>query len=323
MGSVFFICLPSMRLRAWNLAVIRECLLAWDVETGENICSSDPCRSGWASVLSSRRNTLPRGSSCLGRPRSWPALPRLAAGGPCVSGGKGVTYQPACCRLSLARIPCSMRCCFQLCFPGSRCGFFSISFFVFTPLSVWLRGPFAAAIAAGKKLGSGFVGRPTSELPGFPGSPSSANDMANCYGHYPPLSLKPPPEQGQALSPGAQGSWLLCTVILTNSAFSLVPASPRSVFRPSLPWRHHSSRKPTGMSSSFLPGTNATWCSLLSPPGQVKCLVHGTFNQDFLDTYWVSGSRDVMVNKTDIVTFLKKFLTNGRERDGRSPRIRK
>lgn len=45
---------------------------------------------------------------------------------------------------------------------------------------------------------------------------------------------------------------------------------PQSVFRPSLPWRHHSSRKPTGMSSSFLPGTNATCYSLLSPPGAGK-----------------------------------------------------
>lgn len=101
------------------------------------------------------------------------------------------------------------------------------------------------------------------------------------------------------------------------------PSLPPSVFRPSLPWRHHSSRKPTGTSSSFLPGTNATCYSLLSPPGAGKMSCAGTFNQDFLDTYRVSGSRDVMVNKTDIVTFLKKFLTNGRERGGRSTRIRK
>lgn len=199
-----------MRLRAWNPAVIRECLLTWDVETGENICSSDPCRSSWASALFSRRNILPGGSSRLGRPRPRPALPCLAAGGPCVSVGNEVTYQPAC-HPSLARIPCSMRCYFQMCFPWNWCWvFFFLLFFSFLfLLSLCLaEGHSYTRYSSRQETGIGVWGQANHRAAS---SPSSASNTTNCYRPLSStvVSLKPP-EPSQALSPGARGSWLMC-----------------------------------------------------------------------------------------------------------------
>lgn len=69
---------------------------------------------------------LAQQSSCSGRPARPPALPCLAAGGPCGSLGNEVTYELACATHppSLACVPCSMRCCFQMCSQGTVMGFF-------------------------------------------------------------------------------------------------------------------------------------------------------------------------------------------------------
>lgn len=97
--------------------------------TGENICSSDPHRSGWASVPPSRRNVLPGGCAAWGGGRGGP-LCHWQREGLCQLGNE-VAHQPACRCLRLARLPGSTRCCSQMRFPGNWCGVFLCCFFPF------------------------------------------------------------------------------------------------------------------------------------------------------------------------------------------------
>lgn len=179
-----------MKLRAWNPAIIRERLLTWEVETAEKSCSSDPCRSGWASVLYSRRNILPGGSSRQGRPsHSQLGLARQwGGGGGGLCRGRRSGHSLHCLEPRTRSLFHEML--FSHVFPRESVrGFFPSSFF-HSPLCVWPRGPVAAALTAGEKPESGLVGRPTLELPASLGLPSSARDTANCQSHDPLQSCR-------------------------------------------------------------------------------------------------------------------------------------
>lgn len=69
---VFFICFPSMNLRAWSPESSGGCLLTGEAETGESICSSDSRRSCWHGA-SFQEEHLARQSSCSVRPARPPA----------------------------------------------------------------------------------------------------------------------------------------------------------------------------------------------------------------------------------------------------------
>ena len=106
---------------------------------------------------------------------AWPCPAAVGVGGPCVGGGDEVTHPlPGASHTFL--VPCDV--VFTCVSQGIGAGFFP--FLLFSPLCVWPRGPAAAALTAGEKPESGFVGRPTLELPASLGLPSSARDTANC-----------------------------------------------------------------------------------------------------------------------------------------------
>ena len=244
-----------MRLGAWNPAVIREHLSTREVETGESICSSDPCRSGWASVLFSRRNILPGGSSRLGRPRySQFSLARQREG---LVSGRRSGHSPHCLE------PCTRSLFLEILFSNvfsreSVWGFFPSSFF-YSPLCVWLRGPVAAAPTAGEKLEPGFVGRPTLELPASVGLPSSARDTAATA-----TILGSPAADASCVGPGPL-PWGPETAATVCIDFHKLPPPPTSVLQDPYPGGGVVPQ-PTGRSSSVLPAADAACDSPRRPP---------------------------------------------------------
>lgn len=74
---VFFICFPSVELRAWNLAVIGECVLTGDVETEKEHLLIRPLQVWLGIGASFQEEHLARQSSRLARPVRQPALPCL------------------------------------------------------------------------------------------------------------------------------------------------------------------------------------------------------------------------------------------------------
>lgn len=158
-------------------------------------------------------------------------------------------------RPSLARVPCSMRCCFSNAFPGNwRSGF------SFSSLSAWLRGLVAAAVAAG------LVSNPPAELPASrarPALPMIWPTVPATVLRSPVTGATGPREQGQPLLwgpgiPAVQGnSPKLCS----HPALHLPPGR-------SLPRRHPPTRKPPRVSSLFLPPANGTCDLFLSSQGR-------------------------------------------------------
>ena len=98
-------------------------LLTWGGEQERTFAHQTPVG------LAGHQGFLPGETSC----RADAGLGEAGAGAGSAAPGGGrascqlrneVARQPARHRLGLAHVPCSMRCCFQMCFPGNRCGFF-------------------------------------------------------------------------------------------------------------------------------------------------------------------------------------------------------
>ena len=181
-----------------------------------------------------------------GEAQVQPAQPSPAAGGPCVREGDEVTRRTA---WSLTRVPCSLRYCSQTCFPGNRCGVFSLPPFSHSPLCVWLRGLVAAALTAGEKLESGFVGRPALELPASLGLPSSAHDTAVTA-----TILGSPDAAASRVGPGPL-PWGPETAAHMCVDFHKLPPPPTAVLQ--VPYPGGIVPQPTGRSASVLPAADA------------------------------------------------------------------
>ena len=199
-------------------------LLTWGGEQERTFAHQTPVG------LAGHQGFLPGETSC----RADAGLGEAGAGAGSAAPGGGrascqlrneVARQPARHRLGLAHVPCSMRCCFQMCFPGNRCGFFFFSLslsFSFFPSSFCLAEEHGCSCYyTGRKPGSGFAGGPTATpLPPIRLSPPLPSTTLS---PRPPEHSWPPP-----LGPGAQR-------FAQTRLPALHPASPPPVPKPSPP----------------------------------------------------------------------------------------